>query len=705
MTYRTSLEKLAHRTTQDDGWSAIFRPSPNETPEEKKERIARQQEANRVSKEIDESIEKSRKLYEKRKKAIKVLLLGQAESGKSTMLRNFQLAFCPTYFHSEISIWKTIIQLNLIGSVKKLLSIIEDELDSQASRSPRGPLSSSPHTPRSPISASPRLHSASSPRTPLSPSTGSFPALPPPVLLATGVNGGSSTVNGNGNGAGPGPSSLTANFPTTDLSTLSVPSVDPLFAPTGDLPPAGVSGLAGLLSALENSESAPASASTLRLGVPGASSTSRVGTPSPASNTRNGVAPSASRSAVGSAATSRHPLSQSTSAVQTDHDKDQDPDHLPITQAHSALRLRLLPLLSVETNLARQLLPEWGGGVSPSALNSGSTSGLGSGWAKWASGGAGGSENGLGLGKGEVCVRAGGGWKSVIERVSNSGPPGPGQRPSTADTLRQPIDPSATSSSSSSSHSSRAARPHPSDPTPLLQALAPDIYALWKDPAVQGLLKRRGVRMEDSAGFFLNDVMRIGKPGWKPAVEDIVRARLRTFGVEEHRFLMDNGSEWYIYDVGGSRSMRPQWVPYFDDVQAIIFLAPLVFNQVLDEDRMVNRLEDSIYLWKEVCTNALLARANIILFLNKMDILESTLKAGIRVETYVPSYGNQPNEIENVVKYFREKFRAYHRRLSPRQRTFFCHETSAIDTHATQAVLVGVREGILRNHLEKLNVI
>ena len=26
-----------------------------------------------------------------------------------------QLAFCPTYFHGEALVWKTIIQLNLIG--------------------------------------------------------------------------------------------------------------------------------------------------------------------------------------------------------------------------------------------------------------------------------------------------------------------------------------------------------------------------------------------------------------------------------------------------------------------------------------------------------------------------------------------------------------------------------------------------------------
>ena len=33
-----------------------------------------------------------------------------------------------------------------------------------------------------------------------------------------------------------------------------------------------------------------------------------------------------------------------------------------------------------------------------------------------------------------------------------------------------------------------------------------------------------------------------------------------------------------------------------------------------------------------------------------MDILQATLAAGIRVVKYVPSYGDQPNDITNVTK-------------------------------------------------------
>ena len=75
----------------------------------------------------------------------------------------------------------------------------------------------------------------------------------------------------------------------------------------------------------------------------------------------------------------------------------------------------------------------------------------------------------------------------------------------------------------------------------------------------------------------------------------------------------------------------------FFTVQAILFLAPLAFNQSLEEDSRVNRLvrvaysiellpceyfaqEDSLTLWRDICGNKLLASANLILFFNKVDL-------------------------------------------------------------------------------------
>jgi len=188
-----------------------------------------------------------------------------------------------------------------------------------------------------------------------------------------------------------------------------------------------------------------------------------------------------------------------------------------------------------------------------------------------------------------------------------------------------------------------------------------------------------------------------------------MRARMRTLGAEEHRFViekgLDVGAEVFITDVGGSRSLRSRWIPYFEDVQTILFLAPLAFNQQLEEDPKVNRLEDSLMLWRDICQNQLLANAVLILFFNKKDVLSATLAAGVLVRRYVPSYGNAPNDIESVTQYFSSKFKSYHRRLSPTPRPFMFHETSAIDTDSMEALLMGVRETILRIHLREGQII
>ena len=52
--------------------------------------------------------------------------------------------------------------------------------------------------------------------------------------------------------------------------------------------------------------------------------------------------------------------------------------------------------------------------------------------------------------------------------------------------------------------------------------------------------------------------------------DDVLRARLKTTGVVEHKFTLAKNSEfrgveWVIYDVGGARNQRPAWEPYFDD--------------------------------------------------------------------------------------------------------------------------------------------
>ena len=98
-------------------------------------------------------------------------------------------------------------------------------------------------------------------------------------------------------------------------------------------------------------------------------------------------------------------------------------------------------------------------------------------------------------------------------------------------------------------------------------------------------------------------------------------------------------------------TQRAAWYPYFDDVNAIIFLAPIsCFDEKLVEDRRVNRLEDSYLLWQAVCACKWLAHMQMILFLNKCDILDLKLRRGVRIRDSVPSFGDRKNDLPTATK-------------------------------------------------------
>jgi hypothetical protein len=57
-----------------------------------------------------------------------------------------------------------------------------------------------------------------------------------------------------------------------------------------------------------------------------------------------------------------------------------------------------------------------------------------------------------------------------------------------------------------------------------------------------------------------------------------------------------------------------------------------------------------VLIWKDVCSNKLLANVELVLFLNKCDILERKLNAGVRLAKYVRSYGDRPNNLDDASK-------------------------------------------------------
>jgi hypothetical protein len=116
-----------------------------------------------------------------------------------------------------------------------------------------------------------------------------------------------------------------------------------------------------------------------------------------------------------------------------------------------------------------------------------------------------------------------------------------------------------------------------------------DILRLWNDPQVRNLLQSQQIQLEHEAGFFLeeDDLKRITALHYEPSdrksihfrdlhissldpylmlLVDVLKARLKTVGVTETYLRVKSSREdWVVYDIGGSRSQRASWKPFFDD--------------------------------------------------------------------------------------------------------------------------------------------
>lgn len=81
------------RRSLSDPLAAALRPPENESPDERQRRLYKEEEAKRISDNIDDMI-RAEKKEQRVKQEVKVLLLGQSESGKSTTLKREYIILC-----------------------------------------------------------------------------------------------------------------------------------------------------------------------------------------------------------------------------------------------------------------------------------------------------------------------------------------------------------------------------------------------------------------------------------------------------------------------------------------------------------------------------------------------------------------------------------------------------------------------------------
>ncbi|XP_075034153.1 guanine nucleotide-binding protein subunit alpha-13 [Mixophyes fleayi] len=226
------------------------------------------------------------------------------------------------------------------------------------------------------------------------------------------------------------------------------------------------------------------------------------------------------------------------------------------------------------------------------------------------------------------------------------------------------------------------------------------IRTLWADSGIQHAYdRRREFQLGESVKYFLDNLDKLGELDYLPSQQDILLARRPTKGIHEYDFEIKN-VPFKMVDVGGQRSERKRWFECFDSVTSILFLvSSSEYDQVLMEDRLTNRLTESLNIFETIVNNRVFSNVSIILFLNKTDLLEEKVKL-VSIKDYFPEFEGEPHCLADVQKFLVDCFR--NKRRDQQQKPLYHHFTTAINTENIRLVFRDVKDTILHDNLKQL---
>jgi GTPase SAR1 family protein len=226
------------------------------------------------------------------------------------------------------------------------------------------------------------------------------------------------------------------------------------------------------------------------------------------------------------------------------------------------------------------------------------------------------------------------------------------------------------------------------------------VASLWQDDAIKRTFQRSSeFQLNDSTQYYFDNVARIAASDYIPTEQDVLRSRVKTTGVLETVFEVEE-IIFRLVDVGGQRSERRKWIHCFEDVTAIIFCVAISeYDLKLYEDNETNRMHESLQLFKELCNTRWFENTAFILFLNKKDIFEEKIKR-VPLTVCFPDY-NGDQSFNSTSAFVKERFLELNEH---KQKAIYAHLTCATDTTNIIVVFNAVRDIILSKTIGKLGV-
>merc|ERR1719323_1071978 len=213
------------------------------------------------------------------------------------------------------------------------------------------------------------------------------------------------------------------------------------------------------------------------------------------------------------------------------------------------------------------------------------------------------------------------------------------------------------------------------------------VSRLWDDSGVQTCYNRRSeysstYPLNVSTKYFLDKIDRINVPGYLPIDDDIIRVRKSTVGVVQYDFTV-NDINFKITDVGGEREERENWIAFLaKKITCVIFLAAVdEYDTYLltDDNQKLNRLQESVELFKRIQSQIWLNHTTFILFLNKKDVFAEKINT-VNLSEHFEEYQGFQREPGPAMEFIRRKFQSTQQTQKKNKVMIYTHETCATDT-------------------------
>lgn len=262
-----------------------------------------------------------------------------------------------------------------------------------------------------------------------------------------------------------------------------------------------------------------------------------------------------------------------------------------------------------------------------------------------------------------------------------------------------------------------------------------NIKTIWDDVEVEGVTRKVHAILKDAfhdesvqqtfAGFygilakteiqisyFFSEAnfTRIIEHDYVPTSIDIINCRLRTSGVHECEVVIDS-HRCVLYDVGGQRNERKKWISQFDNVNVIIFIVSLTdYCKTLYEDEAHNRLNEAISVFNEIVSGPFFDNTDIILYLNKIDLLEKMLSKH-PLKQYFPEFtGNE--FYDDAVEFIKDKFLQEFKKARPDQSEvktnteggIYIYQTCATSPDNVRQVFGLCKHIFIKKHIANLGI-